>query len=103
MPHDVLADLWSFSNHIDDKEIYSLEDLKLCFYFIKNDGSHKCVRSKFTSSRNLEKPLIRVKTVLASSWKREPVPKRGYDIHDVQIYFDYFGFEAQEYILKRRC
>ena len=103
VPHDVIAELWPFSNHADDKEIYNLDDLKLSFYFIKNDGSHKCARSKFTHSRNLVKPVIRIRTVLASSWRREPVAKRGYDIYDVQNYFDYFGFEAQEYILKRRC
>ena len=102
VPHDFIAGLWfDFSSHIDDEEIYSLADFKLIYYFLKSDGSHKCIAAKYSASRNLDKPIVKVTIMRSGHWRREPVPKRGYEIFDTQNYFDVFGFEAQKYFMRR--
>ncbi|MBR0365566.1 MAG: hypothetical protein IJH94_02035 [Clostridia bacterium] len=99
---DDIHRLWSeFSNHIEAREIYNLSDMSLLDYFLKGAGTHKCKAAKYAASRNLEKPVVIVKIIRAGHWRREPRPKRGYEVKDVQNYFDCFGFEAQKYIMRR--
>lgn len=104
VPHDYIVELWrEFNNRIDDVEIYSLVDMKLANYFVKNEGSHKVTECKYTQSKNLVKPIIKVKILKAKTWRSEPKAKEGFDIIDVQNYFDSLGFEAQKYIMVKRC
>ncbi|MGN0162843.1 MAG: hypothetical protein ACI4EA_04570 [Candidatus Ornithomonoglobus sp.] len=109
--HDVILDLiknkwFKYSANVKCEEIYSLLDEQLANYFIKCEHSHKCDKCKYTQSLNLKKPVVKVKILKPKTFRKEPKAIKGYEIVSVNNYQDYFGFDAQRYVMRRigrRC
>ncbi len=101
-----IFDMWEYGNLKDVKRIYKMNDFKLADYFVKGEGSrHKESDCRYTQSRNLVKPVEKVRIIKSGHWRREPRPVKGYDILEgsVRNYNDDAGFEMQRYVMVKRC
>lgn len=101
-----IFDMWEYGSLRDVKRIYKLDDFKLADYFVKGENSrHKEADCRYTQSRNLVKPVEKVRIIKSGHWRMEPRPIKGYDIlaGSVQNYNDDVGFEMQRYVMVKRC
>lgn len=92
--------IWKFGNIKNVKQIYSVLDMELMNYFVKHDVE-SCVECKFTSSRNLKKPDVKVEKIRSRSVLKKPRPKKGYSVTDVQEFEDELGFAVQRYVMMK--
>lgn len=90
--------MWKFGNIKNVKQIYSVLDMELMNYFVKHDVE-SCVECKFTASRNLKKPDVKVEKIRSRSVLKKPRPKKGYVVTDIQEYDDELGFAVQRYVM----
>lgn len=104
---DIIKDRWfKYSTNVKAAEIYSLLDEQLANYFIKGEHSHKCDECKYTQSRNLKKPDVKIEILSQKTFRKKPKAVKGYRIVDLKNYQDFFGFDAQIYVMRKmngRC
>lgn len=102
VPVEYMYECWKqFNSRIDIRNIYCLDDFKLANYFVKNEKTHSITECKYIMSRNLDKPVVKVKKIKSKRWTKEPKARKGYEVIAVENFFDYFGFEKQMYIERR--
>lgn len=103
---------WKYGK-VNITPIYS-EDLgELANYFVKetklkNGATRQKGEKRWSSSRNLAKPIIKVEKIKANSWRDVPRPPKGYIMVADTLYngVDIFGHITQTYTYKRikkRC
>lgn len=81
---------WKYGLVLTRSPLYSDGQYKkLAEYFIKTTDktfrTSKCFKKRWTSSRNLKKPVVKVVKVQAKKWSMHPKPKQGYYIEPDSI------------------
>lgn len=97
----ILNRLWK-KGKVEIDNVYSENPIKLAEYFSK--GRKETSEKKYSQSRNLVMPEIKVEVMTASSWRKEVKPKKGYEIYELfNGYHDLIGYEYQRVIMRRIC
>ena len=95
----ILIPLWEHGKVIIDR-IYSDNLIKLANYFVK--GRSERGEKKYSQSRNLKSPRIKVEIMKSDRWSKDPKPSKGYIIHDLYNgYHEVTGYEYQRCVQKK--
>ena len=93
------------------EEIYNFSNGALLAYFSKHmpkrnatEGTEaEYLPEKYSHSRNLKAPKVVRRIISNKSWRKTPVPRKGFEITDLWNGTDLTGFEKQTYFLRKRC
>ena len=97
----LLTKYWNYGKVIID-EVYSDNLYQLASYYAK--GRKEENEKRYSQSRNLVIPEVKVEVVSQSSWKKEPKAKKGYEFVEVYNgYHDIIGYEYQRTVQRMIC
>lgn len=104
---EMIEKLWTIHGHPQYKHLYGGDYTQLAEYIIKEtkaEQEKKKYSLSYSCSKNLPMPPVKRKVMLASEWRKEPTPKKGYYILQdtiVEGINPVTGFRYQHYIMAK--